>query len=84
MPPGQLVAHLLSAHHEYLHRELPELDRLAAKVFEVDGGRHPEPVRVRVLVREIAADLGHDTHLSVFEESYLPFPKVAQLEEVTS
>ncbi len=50
----------------------------------MDGGRHPEPVRVRVLVREIAADLGHDTHLSVFEESYLPFPKVAQLEEVTS
>ena len=162
MPPGQLVAHLLSAHHEYLHRELPELDRLAAKVFDVHGDRHPELVRVRVLVREIAEDLEphmmkeervlfpsilrlldgpaefpfgsirnpiammtvehertgallselrrvtsdyrvpddacasyralyerlraleHDTHLHVFEENHLLFPKVAQLEAVTS
>jgi regulator of cell morphogenesis and NO signaling len=55
--PAELADHIEAVHHRWLQVELPELQRLAAKVVSVHGARHPELVRVRALVDELTADL---------------------------
>ena len=42
MAPAELVDHLETTHHAYLHAELPRLTALADKVTGVHGARHPE------------------------------------------
>jgi regulator of cell morphogenesis and NO signaling len=75
MPPAELVDHLESTHHRYLHAELPRLDALAQKVASVHGGRHPELMDVLSDLRELRDDL--EPHLAK-EESVL-FPAVRHL-----
>lgn len=75
MSPAQLVAHLVAVHHVYLHAELPELERLAAKVVSVHGARHPDLERVHALVRAIAEDLL--PHL--YKEERILFPSILTL-----
>ena len=75
MPVADLVAHLLAAHHSYLHDELPQLDQIADKVLDVHGRRHPELHEVRALVRALYGDL--EPHM-VKEERVL-FPAILEL-----
>jgi regulator of cell morphogenesis and NO signaling len=75
LPPAELIAHLLSEHHAYLHRELPELTALAEKVWRVHGARHPELERVWTLVVEISDDL--EPHM--LKEERVLFPSILQL-----
>ena len=77
LSPAELVDHIESTHHVYLHQELPALDALAAKVAGVHGGRHPELAEVARLVTELRADL--EPHL-VKEEQVL-FPAIRRLAE---
>ncbi len=37
-----LCAHIVATHHEYVRRELPRLNELAAKVVNRHGATHPE------------------------------------------
>lgn len=76
MGPGELVEHLVTTHHAYLHRELPRLAALAAKVAEVHGERHPELLEVRRTYDALHADLS--PHL--FKEERVLFPAVQELE----
>jgi regulator of cell morphogenesis and NO signaling len=55
--PAELADHIEAVHHRWLQAELPELQRLAAKVESVNGVRHPELAQVRALVDELTADL---------------------------
>jgi regulator of cell morphogenesis and NO signaling len=75
LAPDALIAHLLSAHHAYLHRELPELRQLADQVVRAHGERHPELMRVRALVGEIADDL--EPHM--LKEERVLFPSILEL-----
>jgi regulator of cell morphogenesis and NO signaling len=71
----ELIAHLVDGHHAYLHAELPELDRLSAKVLDVHGARHPELAEVRELVEALRADL--EPHL--LKEERVLFPAIEQM-----
>ncbi len=75
--PTDLVDHVVAVHHQYLCRELPELDRLAAKVLSVHGERHPELAEVRQLVADIQADLW--PHLA--KEERVLFPAIKAMTE---
>lgn len=75
LEPAALADHIESAHHAYLHAELPEVAALAAKVLSVHGGHHPELAEVRSLVAALNADL--DTHLA--EEERVVFPAIRAL-----
>lgn len=75
MAPAELVDHLESVHHAYLHAELPRLDALAEKVATVHGERHPELVAVRADVRALVEDL--DPHLA--KEERVLFPLIREL-----
>lgn len=72
---GELVAHLESTHHSYLHAELGSLESLSQKVASVHGMRHPELGEVASTVGEIAADLR--PHLAAEEQEV--FPAIASL-----
>jgi regulator of cell morphogenesis and NO signaling len=72
---ADLVDHLEATHHAYLHRALPRLDDLAAKVADVHGERHPELAEVRRLVHELRTDL--EPHLQ--KEEQVLFPMIREL-----
>jgi len=75
MSPEELIAHLLDVHHAYLHDALPSIERLADKVWNVHGPRHPELEHVHTLVSELAADL--EPHM--LKEERVLFPSILQL-----
>lgn len=69
--PAELVDHIESTHHAYLHKELPRLAALAEKVAGVHGDRHPELVEVRSTFDRVHAELV--PHLEVEETRVFPF-----------
>ena len=75
MGPAELVDHLESTHHRYLHSELPRLDTLAEKVASVHGERHPELLDVLADVKDLRDDL--EPHL--MKEERVLFPMIREL-----
>lgn len=75
MGPAELVDHLESTHHQYLHSELPRLDALAEKVASVHGERHPELLDVLADVKDLRDDL--EPHL--MKEERVLFPMIREL-----
>ena len=74
MGPGELIEHLESTHHAYLHQELPRLDALAERVAGVHGARHPELLEVLADVRELRDEL--EPHL--MKEERILFPLIRE------
>jgi regulator of cell morphogenesis and NO signaling len=75
MRPAELVGHLESTHHAYLHAELPRLDALAEKVAGVHGARHPELLDLLADVKELRDDL--EPHL--MKEERVLFPLIRRM-----
>lgn len=75
MGMAELVDHIESTHHAYLHAELPRLDALAEKVASVHGANHPELIELRADVRDLYNDL--EPHLK--KEEMVLFPMLRQL-----
>jgi len=75
MGPVELVDHLESVHHAYLHTELGRLDALADKVTDVHGDRHPELHDVHATYQDLRADL--EPHL--MKEEQVLFPMIREL-----
>jgi regulator of cell morphogenesis and NO signaling len=73
--PSELADHIEAVHHRWLHAELPEVQRLSAKVLSVHGERHPELERVRALVDQLSADL--EQHMA--KEERVLFPAIRTL-----
>jgi Regulator of cell morphogenesis and NO signaling len=71
---------IVRTHHQYTRDTLPTLRRLAMKVREKHGVRHPELAEVERLVFQLSADL--IPHLSKEEE--MLFPYIAALEEAAA
>jgi len=74
MDAPTLVDHLERTHHRYLHRELPRLAALAAKVRDVHQSRHPELARVQADVERLREDL--EPHLR--KEEQILFPMIRE------
>lgn len=72
--PAALVDHVETTHHAYLHRELPRIAELAAKVRSVHGAGHPELTDVEATFAELHADL--DPHLAREEQVLFPMVRV--------
>ena len=75
MAPEELVDHLETTHHAYLHAELPRLHALVDKVTGVHGTRHAELVDVRAAFVALQADL--EPHL--LKEERVLFPMIREL-----
>jgi regulator of cell morphogenesis and NO signaling len=67
---GELIDHVVAAHHVYQKLELPRLHALAVKVAARHGAAHPELVTLRDTVIEFRYEV--ETHL--WREEYEIFP----------
>lgn len=65
-----LITRVIARHHQYLHRTLPFLRGLSAKVARVHGDREPELISVAILVDKLAEILL--AHLEEEESSLFP------------
>lgn len=75
LDPPALADHIETVHHHWLREEMPELQRLAAKVESVHGDRHAELAEVRQLVGELWAEF--EPHLT--KEEKVLFPAIRSL-----
>jgi regulator of cell morphogenesis and NO signaling len=73
---GELIDHIVTTHHAYLHRELPRLSALAGQVVGPHGVRHPELREVR----DVLNDLQDDLKFHLLKEEKVVFPVIARLE----
>jgi regulator of cell morphogenesis and NO signaling len=79
MDPVELVDHIESTHHAYLHTELERLDELLDKVAAAHGTRHVELDGIGATYRLLRADL--EPHLQ--KEERVLFPMIRQLATAT-
>lgn len=70
LPTRQLIKDAIGRHHRYLHRTLPFLPTLVARVVRLHGGREPSLLRVRDLVESLRALLTEHLH----DEEHVLFP----------
>ncbi|MCZ2472543.1 iron-sulfur cluster repair di-iron protein [Aquirufa ecclesiirivi] len=76
-----LVDYIVNTHHQYVRKNLPDIQLFAAKVMHVHGDKHPELVQVHQLVEEIAEEL--TMHMMKEEQVLFPFIKALTLAEKT-
>jgi regulator of cell morphogenesis and NO signaling len=79
MSPAELVDHIESTHHRYLHEELSRLAALTDKVVGVHGARHPELHDVEITYTAMRDDL--EPHL--LKEEQVLFPMIRELADAT-
>jgi regulator of cell morphogenesis and NO signaling len=70
LPTRQLIKEVIGRHHRYLHRTLPFLSTLVAKVVRLHAEREPSLLRVRDLVESLRVVLTEHLH----EEEHVLFP----------
>jgi regulator of cell morphogenesis and NO signaling len=75
MDVAELVDHVETTHHAYLHAELPLLEALLDKVTAAHGVRHPELEGIGVAYRALRDDL--EPHLA--KEERVLFPMIRSL-----
>jgi regulator of cell morphogenesis and NO signaling len=73
---GELIDHIVTIHHAYLHRELPRLADLAGRVVDAHGNRHPE---LREL-RDVFEALKDELRFHMLKEEKILFPIIARLD----
>lgn len=69
-PLGRLLDHIVSRYHATLREDLPRLGRMADKVAEVHGSRHPELDELARVYRGLRDEL--EPHLGAEEERVFP------------
>ena len=72
---AELVDHIESTHHRYLHEELPRLVALATKVRDVHSERHPELTEVA----RVVTALHHELEPHMLKEEQVLFPMIREL-----
>lgn len=73
---GELVDHIVEAHHGYLREELPRLGFLVGKVAGAHGDGHPELIEVQAVFRRLRVEL--ESHTA--KEEQVLFPACKALE----
>lgn len=74
-PLGELAAHIVATHHEYLRKLLPRLDFLVNKIADVHGDGHSELIAVAETFGRFVRSI--EGHLNK-EESHF-FPQIADI-----
>lgn len=69
----QLIDHIVSTHHLYLHQELPQISELTNKILRVHGANHSELAKVHKLFHMLKMEL--EQHLIKEEEILFPLIK---------
>ena len=76
-PLGELIHHIVDAHHALVRSETPRLQGLAHRVASKHGEAHPEVAEIERLFGEIAEELA--SHM--MKEERILFPYIAAFEE---
>jgi len=71
-----LVDNIVSTHHAYLRKALPNLGAMAEKVYRVHGENHPELRNLLEVFSALYAEL--DSHM--YKEENILFPAVKQID----
>jgi regulator of cell morphogenesis and NO signaling len=74
---GELIAHIVGTHHNYVKSEIPRLESLIAKVCGVHGKNHPELLQEQNVFRGLGSELS--AHL--MKEENILFPYIARVEQ---
>jgi len=72
-----LVEHIVSVHHEYLNKTLPQLNGLMEKVIQAHEKNHPELIELKKLVLALKMDL--EPHM--LKEERILFPMIKNMDE---
>jgi regulator of cell morphogenesis and NO signaling len=72
----QVINHIVEKHHSFTRLEITRLNALVEKVCMAHGDRHPELLQIRLLFRELGAEL--ETHM--MKEERILFPYVIGME----
>ena len=80
MSNSELIEYIVTTHHVYLKRALPELGELTTKIMRVHGVNHEELFRVHKLFSILKAEL--EQHL--LKEEELLFPMIKQYDTKSS
>jgi regulator of cell morphogenesis and NO signaling len=75
-PLHALVDHIVSTYHEPLREELPRLEAMASKVFQVHGANASHLARLEAIVAELSAELR--AHMR--KEELVLFPAIRAIE----
>lgn len=70
---SELIDHIVSKHHEYLHTELPALSPYVSKIHHVHGAVHVELFHVQTLFQQIKTEL--EQHSLIEETEVFPIIK---------
>ena len=74
---AELMAHIVKTHHVYVRTQVPEISKLAEKVYGKHGANHPELATIRNIFQRLGQELM--THL--MKEENILFPYIERMEE---
>ncbi|HWR35340.1 MAG TPA: iron-sulfur cluster repair di-iron protein [Clostridia bacterium] len=77
MPLADLIAHIVTRHHNYVRDELPRLEHLLGKVAAKHGPNHPEVPQVQ----PVFAALSQELTMHLMKEEEVLFPYIVRMEE---
>jgi len=75
-PLGQLIDHIVEAHHEYLREELPRIEGLFQKLISSHGGKYPEILSCA----DVFVDLRYELECHIMQEEQALFPAIRRME----
>ncbi len=70
LPAEELIAHIISTHHDYLREHLPLISKMTNKVANVHGPRHPELIEIDKLFHQLKGEL--EEHIEKEEDELFP------------
>jgi regulator of cell morphogenesis and NO signaling len=74
---SELIGHIVTTHHEYLRKTLPQLNKMVAKVAEAHGERNPKMTKLP----EVMAGFIDEIMSHMMKEERMLFPAICQLEQ---
>lgn len=74
---SELIDHIVTSHHRFLHAELPQLQALVTLVADMYGEEHPQIERVR----ELFVELVHEMRAHMEKEEGVLFPMMRHMAE---
>lgn len=74
-PLGELITHILDAHHVFIRRESPRIEGLLAKVVNRHGANHPELNEMQ----DIFGAMSQELAMHLMKEEQVLFPLIERL-----
>ena len=74
---AELMSHIVKTHHVYVRTQIPEICKLAEKVYGKHGANHPE----LETIRNVFQGLGEELMTHLMKEENILFPYIERMEE---